>query len=180
MTLSGVLVRTIGTGVTGLGITAGPHMLAVGTWCEGSAGVLLFDVASGDLIHSFGVEGYEEGQLRGNAGLRLTPDGAHVLLAEYSNNRLSLFTVQGEFVRCIGVGVLNCPVDVEFTSSGDILVSDYGNRRICVFSPEGDLLRAFGSVGSEAGQFTGPAALAMHGDELYVLDEGSARVQVFS
>lgn len=189
MTTAGVGVRTIGASVilgTICGLAANTDMIVVGVWDRSSpAGgkqVLMFDFVSGDLLRSFGVKGTAEGQLHGIVGIRFTPDDRHIILAETDGNRLSLFTLTGDFVRCIGVGTLSAPWDVDFATNGDILVADSSNHRICVFSPDGStLLRAFGSEGSsEPGTFKHPIALAMHAGQLYVLDWKSARVQVFS
>lgn len=80
----------------------------------------------------------------------------------------------------IGVGLLACPYDVDFLPSGEIAVADRDNRRVCVFSRGGgSLITAFGSHGCGAGQFEAPFALAVGGDKLFVLDNGSDRVQVF-
>lgn len=38
----------------------------------------------------------------------------------------------------------------------------------------------FGDEGDGPGQFRGPNALAVHGNQLYVLDRNSPRVQVFT
>lgn len=175
-------MRTIGHGVFDSGvvdIATSAGMIAVGTYTDK---VYLLDYASGDVIRSFGEKGIAEGKLNGNNGLRFTPDGGHILIAENRSKRLSLFTLAGEFVRCIGVGSLNRPDDVDFATNGDIVVADYGKHCICVFSPDGStLLRSFGSQGSEApGRFNNPTALAVLGNQLYVLDRESARVQVFN
>lgn len=182
MTLTGAHVRTIvvddpsQNGVVGVVVSA--DLIAVGT---GSGSICLFDWNSGALVRSFGEREKAEGLLGGIEGLQFTPDGSFVIVAEYYNNRLSLFTVTGEFVRCVGVGILRSPQDVGFTSSGDLLVADCNNHRICVFSPDGStLLRSFGSRDDEPGQLKYPIALAMHNDALYVLGYTSAFVQVFT
>lgn len=173
-------VRTIGEGViTGnvVGIAARVDILVVGSQGGIQPQVSVFDAISGDLIRSFGEKGKAKGQLHLCCGLRLTPDGNHILVTEL-HKRMSLFTLMGDFLRCIGEGTLKLPVDVDFASNGDILVADH--HRICVFSPDGStLLRAFGSEGDITGHFKCPTALAMHGDKLYVIDWMSHRVQVF-
>ena len=102
-----------------------------------------------------------------------------MLVAECGNHRLSLLTVDGEFLKHIGAGILdNGPKDVSFGASGEIIVADYGNHRICVFSPDSDtLIKTWGSEGPAAGQFQYPHALAVSGSHLYVMDK--TRVQVF-
>lgn len=118
--------------------------------------------------------------IAGIRGVRFTPDGAHLLFAERNAKRVSLFTSAGAFVRCIGVGKLSQPCEVELTPSGDILVADCGRHRVFVYSPDGaTVLRAFGGEGVSDGKFKLPVAMAMHGDALYVLDCDSPRVQVF-
>lgn len=180
----GELVRPIGEGAIGgevYSVAAHAQQLAVGT--NATKKVLLFDLTSGDLVCSFGTGGAAKGELDANGcfGLRFTPDGAHLIVAEYHNHRLSKLTLTGDFVRWIGEGTLSHPADVAFTPSGDILVADWEGKRVAVFSSDGSSLsRTFGCRGNAPGQFTGPAALAMQGGQLYVLDENTARVEVFT
>lgn len=70
--------------------------------------------------------------------------------------------------------------DVEFASNCDIVVADGPNHRICVYSADGStLLRTFGGEGRAPGMFKHPIALSSHRTVLYVLEEGSPRVQVY-
>lgn len=183
VTLAGALVRTVGGGVLDCdakGIAASADLIAIST-PGGSKKVWLFDFVSGRLIRVFGEHGHAVGQLYATRGLRFTPDGGHLIIAEDSpNSRLSFFTLTGVFVRCMGVGTLRHPFDVEFAPNGDVVVADYANR-IVVFSPDGyTLLRSFGGEGEEPGKFKSPAALAMHGGQLFVLEAYCNRVQVFN
>lgn len=142
--------------------------------------VMLFDLASGVKLRSFGRNGASPGQLEFVVGLRFTPDGSHIMIAEANNSRLSLFTVDGKFVRCIdGVGT---PYDVDFATNGDIIVADYkpDNNRVIVLSRDGDtLLKSFGGEDSDF-EFSRPSALSVHCGMLYVLDGDSRRVKIFS
>lgn len=180
MTLEGVHVRTIGAGVIDggvMGIAANADALAVGLY----GAVSVFDIVNGDLIRSFGVHGSEEGDMNSCFGLRFTPDGGHILIADAGNCVVSLFTLTGTFVRCIGVDAVKSPVDVDVATNGDILVVDESIHRIFVFSSDGfALLRSFGAEGETPGLFKYPAALAIHRSQLYVLDSFSARVQAFN
>lgn len=180
--MAGEHVRMIGVGVFDdgvFGVAAKASMIAV---CTENGKVWVFDLCSGALIRSLGQKGGAEGQLEGCWGLRFTPDGDHMLIAEgHPNSRLSLFTLEVDLVRCIGVKTLGKPYDVDVASNGDILVADAANRRICVLSPKDyTLLRSFGSEGDAPGKFTYPTALAVHEERVFVLDWGSARVQVFN
>lgn len=176
-------MRAIGGEIEGqvIGLAASVDLIAV---CTYFGQVHLFDVVSGDLVRSFSERGDAEGQLFGCLGFRFTPDGSKLLIAEYNNKRLSLFSLTGELVRCIGAGgALKGPRDVDFAPNGDILVADADarNQHICVFSSDGStLLRSFGVRGDGPGQFQAPGALAITRGELYVVDEDSTRVQVFN
>lgn len=182
MSTSGAHVRTIGEGVIDgkvVGVAASADVIAVGVQRQPKR-VILFSIASGAPIRSFGDKGMAEGELSGIRSLRFSPDGGHLIVTESKNNRLSLFTLSGVFVRCIGVGTLFGPLDTDFSPTGDILVADFGNDRVCVFCADGALLRTFGKSGTIPGKFQCPMALGVHGGHLYVLDNESARVQVFS
>lgn len=180
-TLAGVHVRTIGASVingSAWAIAASADMIAVGSNCQENQ-VALFDVTTGELVLAFGPHGEADGQLSDTVGLRFTPDGGHLLIT--SGTCLSLFTRTGVFVRRIGVGTLNGAHDVDFAPNGDILAADGWAHRVCVFSRDGStLLRQFSGLGDDLGELKVPTALALHRSELYVLEYGSDRVQVFN
>lgn len=185
MTPAGDYVRHIDAGsCEAVGIAASGDMIAVSVQ-KGRSRALLFDIVTGELLRAVSVaqgRRVSDGQLWYSVGLRFTPDGHHLLIAEYNGNRLHLFTLTGQLVREVGLAIVNSPWDVGFASNGDILVCDRGSHRITVFTPDGSsLVTTFGTCGHKAaGQFKRPAALATHANTLYVLDEGSARVQVFN
>ncbi len=73
------------------------------------------------------------------------------------------------------------PTDVAFASNGDIFVTDgYGNARVVHFDKEGKYIGAFGSLGTEDGQFSIPHAIVIDSkDRLYIADRNNARIQVY-
>jgi hypothetical protein len=75
---------------------------------------------------------------------------------------VSVFSVDGEFIRHVGVGVLSHPEGVAASAFDELVVADYGNRRLCVFSSTGDLLATVGDGG-----FTG---VAVHGSTVFAVD----------
>jgi DNA-binding beta-propeller fold protein YncE len=155
-------------------------MVAVGTY-DGLLEIYL--LATGELLRRFGSRGNGPGQIGGYAtSIRFTRDGLSLLIAECSNRRLSLFTVDGVFMKHIGADIVDywSNNDVSFGAGDEIIVADSGNNRICVFSPDGDtLIKTWGSYGTAAGQFEYPIALAVSGSYLYVMDNLKTRVQVF-
>lgn len=178
MTVVGSPVRTIGKGAfddSVLCIAASQKCIATGLANK----VVLLDIVSGVQIRSFGAYGSAQGQLNCCSSVRFTPEGDHLLVAENGNKRLSLFSVTGDFVRAIGVGVINGPVDLDFAPNHDILVADFSNV-VSVLSHDGSTLaRTFGNESGALKQLLRPCAVAVHNGLLYVLDL-SARVQVFA
>lgn len=180
LTLAGAHVRTIGEGVIdgrASSIVANTELIVVGT-DSSTKQVLVFDATSGALKYSFGDQGTAEGQLFECVAVQFTPDGAHILVADYGSleseiQHLSLFTLAGAFVRRIGT--LKRPVDIDLSPSGDILVADRDNKRICLFTS--DCTVCLRSIGSSS-LFSKPRSLAMRGGQLYVLDQNTAHVQV--
>ena len=154
------------------------NMVAVGTAC---GPLEIHSLATGELIRRFGSRGAGPGQIGEYAtGMQFTFDGTCLLVAEYYKRRLSLFTVNGVFVKCVGAGVLAemSYNDVSFGAGDEIIVADSGNNRILVFSPDGvTIIKTWGSLGTAAGQFKYPKALAVSGSYLYVMDK--TRVKVF-
>lgn len=153
-------------------------IVAVG---NGYGSIELFSLPTGTLIHSFGCWGAGAGDIGGVAtGIRFTPDGACLLVAEYNNHRLSLFTASGVFIKHIGVGLLGGEAinDVTFGAGDEIIVADHKNNCVRVFSSDGNILiKSWGSAGTTDGLFVQPWTLAVSGSLLYVVDE--TRVQVF-
>ena len=117
-----------------------------------------------------GVPGGAAGQLSGPSGVSVDA-GGNLYVADYTNDRISVFTTQGQFLRAFGydvdpsapgtglevctvsckagvdggaAGQIRLPNDVQLDGSGNLYVADYGNDRILVFTTQGVFLRAFG------------------------------------
>jgi DNA-binding beta-propeller fold protein YncE len=71
-------------------------------------------------------------------------------------------------------------------STGEVYVVDGANDRVEVFSATGTFIKAFGAAGSGNGQFKEPTQIAvdnsggMSTGDVYVLDSGNDRVEVFN
>ncbi len=76
-----------------------------------------------------------------------------VAVADCSNHRVSVFSVEGEFVRHVGVGMLRYPTGVACSAFDELVVTDGGsNDRVVVFSASGGALKTM-----SGGGFTGVA-----------------------
>jgi hypothetical protein len=97
-------------------------------------------------------------------------DDRRIAVAD-DNNRVSVFSVDGEFVRHVGEGQLKEPRGVACSAFDELVVADGSNKRVVVFSASGEMLKAMGF-----GRFTG---VAMHGGTVLAQDYESERCVVF-
>jgi DNA-binding beta-propeller fold protein YncE len=131
----------------------------------------VFDRADGCLRRRFGDFGRLHGQILHPRGVCFTRDSVHIAVAEHSNDRVSVFSVDGEFMQHVGVRVLKRPHGVACSAAGELAVADHGNARVVLFGADGGVLAAFGR-----GAFTG---VAMHDGMVYALDYDSETCALF-
>jgi DNA-binding beta-propeller fold protein YncE len=134
--------------------------------------ISVFNRGDGSLLRTFGREGSDDGELDRPRALCLMSGDRHVAVADSGNDRVSVFSVEGEFIRHVGVGVLSYPHGVAVSAFDELVVADTGNRRLCVFSSAGDVLATVGD-----GDFTG---VALHGSSVFAVDPDSSTVSVFT
>ena len=114
-------------------------------------------------------------------------------MAEYFNDRLQIFSLDGTPIRIIGKtgagpGEFNAPGGVAVDQDGAIYVADFYNHRIQKLKSDGTFLRQWGAGAerkplSDANgvSFSYPTDVALSGDgKLYVADGYNDRVQVFN
>ena len=173
-------VRDMAVGVPPRSIASRGDIVAVGT-C--SATVVLLSYATGAIIRTFGSIGPGRGEIGTQVeGIRFTADSSFLVIAEHFNKRLSSFRVSdGTLVDVYCEGQIGEKYnDLEVLPTGEVIVSDHMAHRVCVFSADGrTLLRTWGTSGTADGQFSYPTALALVGNQLFVISS-SSRVQVFS
>lgn len=64
--------------------------------------------------------------------------------------------------------------------AGDaVFVCDFDNHCIVKLDQEGERIASYGTLGAKKGNFTNPTAIVCHDGQLYVLDQGNHRVQIF-
>jgi hypothetical protein len=104
-------------------------------------------------------------------GICLLSGDCHVAVSDADNNRASVFTIDGEFIRHVGVGVLHSPHGVMASAFDELVVADPDNRCLRVFSSAGDLLATVGE-----GRFT---SVAVHGSTVFAASDSAPTVTVF-
>jgi DNA-binding beta-propeller fold protein YncE len=134
--------------------------------------ISVFRRGDGALLRRFGSEGSGDGQLKNPYGLCFMSGHRHVAVADCSNGRISVFSVEGEFVRHVGVGKLSSPKGIACSAFDEIVVADAWYNRVFVFSASGEMLHTMGD-----GVFTG---IAMHGDTIFAQTYSNGKCMVFT
>jgi DNA-binding beta-propeller fold protein YncE len=116
----------------------------------------------GALLRRFGSAESGDDQLTWPRGLCFTSGQRHVAVADYNSRRVSVFSVEGEFIRHVGVGTLSQPAGVMCSADDELVVADAGNQRVAVFSGSGELLKTMArdAIGG----------VALHGCRIYAQD----------
>jgi DNA-binding beta-propeller fold protein YncE len=138
--------------------------------------------ADGELISSWGEPGAGPGQFHVPHGIAVHPDGT-VYVADRENDRLQLFSPDGEFLT-EWTGIAR-PCDLDIAQNGHVYVAELGYRagmwpgtvapypgatggRVSIFDPQGGLVARFGGGEQPAtpGDFFAPHAIWLdtHGD----------------
>jgi DNA-binding beta-propeller fold protein YncE len=138
---------------------------------------------NGKFVRSLG-----EGLFDHPHGLRVDRDD-NIWTTDDSNHTVLKLSPSGKVLMVLGRRnnggeadwLFNKPADVAFAKNGDIFVADgYGNSRIVKFDRDGNFLKAWGSYGSEPGQFILPHSVVIDAsDRVYVGDRENARIQIF-
>ncbi len=68
----------------------------------------------------------------------------HVAVADHVNGRVSVFSVEGEFIGHVGVDTLTWPTGVACSASDELVVADQANCHVVVLSARGELLKTMG------------------------------------
>ncbi|MGI8486586.1 MAG: SMP-30/gluconolactonase/LRE family protein [Thermomicrobiales bacterium] len=142
------------------------------------------------------------GQLNAPAGLALSPDGKTIYVVDSGNLRVQRYDIDGKFIGAwdgntdpalafatqFGQG----PQGITTDANGLVYVADTWNHRIVVRDPQGTVVRELGQKGVitdtadspdpnvDTGRFYGPRGVAVDNGEIYVVDTGNERVQVFA
>ena len=99
------------------------------------------------LVRRTGIKGAGEGHLDFPRGLCSDYNG-DVYVAEYRNNRVSVFSKQLQFKICLGSQQLRSPVDVKVTPNS-LVILDWSPNCIHFYSRSGDLLSSCVTQGED-------------------------------
>jgi DNA-binding beta-propeller fold protein YncE len=141
------------------------------------------------------------GQLSNPIGIALSSDGKIVYVVDSGNQRVERYTSDGKYVGVWDAGT-NSALDFAtqfgqgpqgITTSGDLVyVADTWNHRVVVLDQNGQVVRELGQKGVVSdnadspdpalnpGKFYGPRDIAVDNGEIYVVDTGNERVEVFA
>ena len=114
-------------------------------------------------------------------GLGLDVDkNQNIYISDHWNNRVIVFTRDGEYVREIGRDILNRPYSVH-THNESVYVSEWGNDCVTEFDLLGNRVHQVGSHGNAHGMFSRPAGITTDSqNRVYVCDRNNNRVQKFN
>jgi DNA-binding beta-propeller fold protein YncE len=134
--------------------------------------VSVFRRGDGSLLRRFGSKGSGDGQLSHPCGLCFMSGDRHVAVASLVNSRVSVLSIDGEFIRHVSVRVLRGPQGVAASDFDELVVADTGNRCLRVFSGDGDVLS-----GAVKGRFVG---VAVHGSSVMAVECVTKTVSVIT
>jgi DNA-binding beta-propeller fold protein YncE len=151
--------------------------------------------------------GSAAGQFNQPIGVAVAPDGT-IYVVDQGNSRIERFDAGGSYLGAwdaksgltlartdTGLG----PTGIAVAPDGTVYVADTWNHRVVALDRAGQIVHELGGpagpngsreaadttddpalVTTKTGEFFGPRAVAIAGDEIYVVDTGNERVQVFS
>ncbi|XP_070560152.1 tripartite motif-containing protein 2-like [Ptychodera flava] len=157
----------------------GEHELSV-TVCkkpvEGSP-VNIKVIAKKGLMCKFGEKGSGIGQFNDLQGMTMMRNG-DVLVAEYNNQRLQSFTVNGRHRKMFKfANVSNFhPYDAAVSVNGNVFTTDNGNNQVIVCDENGELIRCFGK-----GKIRLPIGIDINpvNGRVYIVDYGAHCIHIY-
>ena len=135
----------------------------------------VYDRSSAKLLHTIGKSQLGD-VLRGVTFY----DNKSILVSDYSNENITMFTIRGQHVRSIDRGSTTFrPQGITISPDGHIYVCDCADHCVCAFNVNGKFLFSFGSCGSGDECFDDPRDLCFAGDGfLYITDFNNSRICV--
>ncbi|XP_013774464.1 E3 ubiquitin-protein ligase TRIM71-like [Limulus polyphemus] len=153
--------------------------------------IQVFD-KEGAFVREMGVKSLTEGDsvrqrsmFHQPTGIAVTPDGQRVVVSDFGNHRIHVFSSDGDLLFTFGQkgtqrGQFIHPECVAVDKKGFVFVGDSGNGRVQICRPDGRFIRSFGSKGSHSGQFSWISGIAVTDNyDIIVTDFKNHCVQIF-
>lgn len=148
--------------------------------------ILVFDVATGELVRTIGKRGNLDGEFNLPRDVAIGPDGL-IYVTDGGNFRVQVLTPEGEFVRKWGVpgsypGNFSRPKGIAIDADGNVYVADaaFGNYQI--FNSDGQLLLAVGdrSINDDRAKYMLTSGIDIDEDgRVYFVGQYFRKVDVF-
>ena len=143
--------------------------------------VLAID-SGGRIVRSWG-----RGLYTNPHSIRVDPDG-NLWTVDSGSSVVLQFSPQGKQLLRFEIGEVpqsargsRGAADIAFGPGGRLFIADgYGNARVLEYDRQGRRVRAWGTAGTEPGQFHLPHSIAAHDGILYVADRQNGRIQRFT
>jgi DNA-binding beta-propeller fold protein YncE len=111
--------------------------------------VQVFEPRGTKELFRWGKGGNGDGDLSNPYGIAVNEKG-EVIVCDYGNSRLSVFTKEGNFLRTMGKGEMSRPFAICMDGEGNILATDNSRMIVHVFDPEGEKIKEFGKAAGMA------------------------------
>ena len=115
-----------------------------------------FDI-HGAYLFKFSNKGSSVGRLKHPLGIVVHDDNLYV--AEWGNNCISVFQLEGQFIHVIGSGYLRNPRYIAVSNNNQLLVSNSDHHCISVFTLDGNYVGKIGTQGTGGGEFRNPSGI---------------------
>jgi DNA-binding beta-propeller fold protein YncE len=122
-----------------VGVCANADIVVVSEWRQAHR-ISVFNRRDGALLRRFGSRGSGDGQLNFPCGLCFLPGHREIAVTEVNNNRVSVFSVGGDFIRHVGVDELERPMGVACSAFDELVIADTGHRRVVVLSASDEVV----------------------------------------
>ncbi|MEW6159638.1 MAG: 6-bladed beta-propeller [Verrucomicrobiota bacterium] len=141
----------------------------------GNSRVVKFD-RNGKFLLAWGRKGTAPGEFNLPHAVQVDASG-RVFVGDRENNRIQVFDAQGKFLRQFGGFA---PFGLFMTSDQTLFVADGRANQVMKMTLEGKVIEAWGTMGSEPGNFLLPHGITVdrHG-AVYVTEINGRRVQKF-
>jgi DNA-binding beta-propeller fold protein YncE len=145
--------------------------------------IVVFERESTQILDTFGGRGTGPGTFNFPTSLAFGPEG-DLFVVDQLNFRVQMFAPDGEYQDEFGTlgnatGSFIRPKDIAVDELGLIYVVDNAFNNVQLFDIDFRLLTFVGAGGTGPGQFSGASGVAVRGEEIAVVDQMGARLQVF-